>query len=68
MFFFLLYLTIFFFVLHELTYLLYPKLLMLVNCLHCTAVSEMLTTATDDSTINFFSFPDLQCEILIGTS
>ena len=27
---------------------------MLVNCLHCTAVSEMLKTTTDDSTINFF--------------
>ena len=33
--------------------LLYPKLLILVNCLHCTAVSEMMETTTDDSTINF---------------
>ena len=31
----------------------HPKLLMLVNCLHCTAASEMLKTTTDDSTINF---------------
>ena len=40
--FFLLYLTIFFFVLHELTYLLYPKLLMLVNCLMLVNLEKVL--------------------------